>query len=484
MGSGWPVTRPARNLAFVPVALPGLFVQLDSQRRRGIGHLMISALGGPERKLANATFEYVEMMALSWSPDGRTLLYATKEGMYALTPQTGEIHPLHKPLACHTAYGPKFSPDGRWIAFGCYFDQNYELDIVPAEGGSAKGVLKVSGFLLPFAWSTDSKRIIFTPNNGDLFEISKDGGQLRSLAFAHDAFQPSISSRGERLAYAQWTRRTNLWRLALSASSGSMTLLGPPNSREQRGPSISPDGTRIAFESLRSGSEEVWVSDLDGANAVQLSNFHSLTGTARWSPDGKTIIFDSRASGESALYLVDPQTAVSKRIPIRGLPPNVPSWSKDGKWIYFRAGTGDEGGLYKVRPGGGDPQLVSPTRGFNIQESKSGPLLLYFMSGETNAAIHVLNPATGVEQPLEGMPKVRTPTDWGVSSESIFADPATSPASIGFFDFASARVTRRMPLPKPPDFWGGIALSPDESWLAYTQVDENESDLMLADGFR
>jgi TolB protein len=71
-------------------------------------------------------------------------------------------------------------------------------------------------------------------------------------------------------------------------------------------PQISPDGRRVAFTSTRSGAWEIWTSDLDGANAVQLSSLKAPTGTGvpHWSPDGRQIVFASDAEGQFDNFLV------------------------------------------------------------------------------------------------------------------------------------------------------------------------------------
>jgi Tol biopolymer transport system component len=60
----------------------------------------------------------------------------------------------------------------------------------------------------------------------------------------------------------------------------------------------SPDGTRIAFTSDRSGDSEIWICDSDGANPRQLT-FKQQTGRIStfpvWSPDGSRIIYSSPA---------------------------------------------------------------------------------------------------------------------------------------------------------------------------------------------
>ena len=89
----------------------------------------------------------------------------------------------------------------------------------------------------------------------------------------------------------------NIWRLDLHGSPPQTREL-VTSSRRQLAPSISPDGRRIAFDSDRTGGNEIWVCDADGSNALQLSFFGiQETGTPRWSPDGKMIAFDSRIGG-------------------------------------------------------------------------------------------------------------------------------------------------------------------------------------------
>jgi Tol biopolymer transport system component len=122
-------------------------------------------------------------------------------------------------------------------------------------------------------------------------------------------FRMLPSSSGHRLVYVQSSTNTNIWQLNLQGSPAQARKL-IVSSAAQGAPSISPDGRRIAFESNRNGTNEVWVCDGDGSNALQLTFFGVLTGTPRWSPDGGLIAFDSRLGGESNLYTVDPAGGV------------------------------------------------------------------------------------------------------------------------------------------------------------------------------
>ena len=195
------------------------------------------------------------------------------------------------------------------------------------------------------------------------------------------------------------------------------------------------------------------------------------------------VVFNSRESGEAGIYLVNPLVGVPHRIALNGLDGQIPRWSRDGKWIYFQGAPVNTGGLYKVGIAGGIPQLVTESPGTNAQESRDGSSL-YFTRGVADADLYVRDLLRGVERKVDGMPSLHTPVDWVLASNGIyFVSTATKEASICFFDLSVARVTRSWPLPRPPDFWGGLSLSPDESWLAYSQVDRNESDLKLAEPF-
>ena len=340
-----------------------------------------------------------------------------------------------------------------------------DLYRVSPKGELAKNLHTFVDEPLVVVWSGDSQRIILA-DNGGLLEIGANGGQPRRLSFAQTAVSQDsqIASRGNRLVYVQLQDNVNIWRVDLK--SGSARSMLAPTSRDQAAPAVSPNGKRIAFESDRSGSQEVWVANLDGSDAVQLSDFHALTGSPRWSPDGRRIAFDSRASGDPALYLVDPSAALPRRISTSGIPGSVPTWSADGKSIDFTAVSSQrykDDAIYKVAPEGGTPELVTRTHGYTVQESKDGRVL-YFYAGDTNSPIHVLDRVAGKEQPLKGMPNVGYPTDWVAGSKGIFyADSASTPAAIAFYEFSSARVTRRFPIEKQFEIWGGLALLPDET---------------------
>src|SRR5206468_2520641 len=109
------------------------------------------------------------------------------------------------------------------------------------------------------------------------------------------------------------------------------------STRNDVNPDCSPDGSKIAFASDRSGTFEIWVCDRDGGNPSKLTSFESAAGagTPRWSPDGKYIAFDCRAEGSGHIYVITPSNRRLWRLTRGRSEDVVPNWSKDGRYIHF-----------------------------------------------------------------------------------------------------------------------------------------------------
>ena len=263
---------------------------------------------------------------------------------------------------------PAFSHNGEYLAYWCFLGENGAavLYSVPIRGGQPKTISPFLAFPNGLTWSADDKKLIYsryTTGNGNLTselgEVTVANGLTKQLAFAGSAMQPTVSSRGDKLAYSSLSTSLNIWRRdLLHPESPAVELM--PSSRAQFDAQYSPDGKRIAFASLRSGMEGVWISADDGSNLVQISNPHDQSGSPQWSPDGTKIAFDSRPRGHWEISVAD----VAERKP-RKLVTNIsdlirPHWSRDGKWIYFRSEEPGRMGVYRCPASGGDAIALSP----------------------------------------------------------------------------------------------------------------------------
>src|SRR5579864_5592619 len=76
---------------------------------------------------------------------------------------------------------PRFSPDGKWIAFSSDREGNLDVFLIPAEGGAVKQLTVHSADDTVLGWSPDSRSVLFASNRGEdfmgkLYTVSIDGG--------------------------------------------------------------------------------------------------------------------------------------------------------------------------------------------------------------------------------------------------------------------------------------------------------------------
>ena len=318
---------------------------------------------------------------------------------------------------------------------------------------------------------------------GDLWEVSLDQpGYAQKLPVGHDASDLALSRSGARLAYVKSAKNVNIWRLDLTGSP-PQAQKAVVSSRVEVSPNFSPDGRKIAFESNRTGSNEVWVSDTDGSNPIQLTSFGiRSTGTPRWSPDGKFIAFDSRISGEANIYLVDPQGGVPRRLEIDIHANSQPGWSHDGDWIYFVNGDDSfQPSVWKVPSQGGHAVQIAQKQASYPIESADGQYV-YFIRDKS--LWRVRTDGSG-EQVVKGMPELKVQGDewYPVSSGIYFMSHSGDKAAIEFFDFTTERVRRIYEMGKSPPWIGGMPVSSDGKWLLFPQMDQDSSNLMLIENW-
>lgn len=96
-------------------------------------------------------------------------------------------------------------------------------------------------------------------------------------------------------------------------------------------PAWSPDGTKIAFSSRRSGSHDVYVMNADGTGTRRLTSTSADDLHPTWSPDGRRLAF--ARSGD--IVVVDADGSGARSIIASGAEESEPAWSPDGRWIAY-----------------------------------------------------------------------------------------------------------------------------------------------------
>jgi Tol biopolymer transport system component/DNA-binding winged helix-turn-helix (wHTH) protein len=463
------------------------------------GIYVVPALGGPERKLRSTRLHggWTHFSIISWSPDGKWLALADvlpeKEdviGRYLLSTETLEVRQIPINPICIGEGLPAFSHKGEYLAYWC-LRRPYDavLYTLPIRGGQPKTISSFRAFPNGLTWSADDNKLIYSLNSlgsalsNELGEVTVENGSPKQLAFAGSAMLPTVSSKGNKLAYSSRFTDSDIWRRdLLQPESPAVKLL--PSSRAQWDAQYSPDGKRIAFASIRSGLQGVWISSDDGTNLVQISNPNYVSGSPQWSPDGNRIAFDSHPGEHWEIFVAD----VAERKP-RKLVTNIsdvtrPYWSCDGKWIYFNTIGPGGTGVYRCPASGGDAVLLSKgTVVINGRESFDGKTV-YFASNHDKSTLKqvALLAQPGTESTVDRMPRIRTAELWTLSRAGIYFVPDEAPRSLRYFDFATGQVRPIFEVDK--DFSSGLSVSPDGRWIIYSLFGDENSDIIIVDRFR
>jgi tricorn protease len=155
----------------------------------------------------------------------------------------------------------------------------------------------------------------------------------------------------------------------VSASFASAQVAPLPSLAE---PSLSPDGSEIAFAS----GGDIWTVSSEGGAARLLVTDPATESRPMYSPDGKQMAFVSTRTGAGDIYVLTLATGELKRITWSDQLDQLDGWSRDGKWIYFTSAANDVAHLpdiFRVSTEGGTPLEVSRERYLSEFESAPSP---------------------------------------------------------------------------------------------------------------
>jgi Tol biopolymer transport system component/predicted Ser/Thr protein kinase len=515
IGPGEPLrltTNPAAD--FCPTWSPdGKLIAFLRQMESGVNQLgvfIIPALSGPERRLAQIDVPNI-WLNLGWSPDSKYLI-ATDQGdakqshaygLHLISVETGEKSRLTSPPATWIVSGDglaSFSPDGHSLAFVRSLDAGvrdvYRISLTDdyrAKGEPERLTYESREIVSP-VWTRDGSQILYSSGR-----VGGAGRVVRRIAlsgakgstgyptgqesFGEDADLLAISSAGTRLVYRRLHWDTNIYRIELRDKNGRV---GAPqkfvaSTQPDLEPAYSPDGKMIAFQSVRSGSQEIWVCDADASNPRPLTSIGGAwTGDPSWSPDGKTLVFDSVKEGSSDLYLISVEGGSPRRMTSDPKVETDASWSRDGKWIYYWSDRSGGSEVYKVPSGGGDSIQVTRKGGLYASESLDGKWLYYSKGIAADRFAIWRVPHGGGEESLFHEGPVSATYNFVVVDDGIYF--TNSGGTLDFIDFKTGKTRTICKVDKGWDW--GLTISPDHRWILCSLPEEGFNDLMLVENFR
>ena len=336
------------------------------------------------------------------SPDGTQLLYTRSGTDWKKNGRTTHIHRINADGSGEVQLtngeegesSPRWSPDGMRVAFLAKRGEDSETQIygMRNSGGEASPLTEHDSSVRSFQFSPDGRHIYFTaPDAKTPEEKKKDKLKDDVFAFDEDYKQHHLFRVAPDGAGPQQAERI---------TEGDYSVIGFR---------LSDDGMRVAHHRSLSplvdnrDEGEVWIMDVDGGNAVQLTDNTVSEFGAQLSPDGTQLMFLSDSSADFETYFNDnifvmPAAGGAHRVLYEDMTHEVNSarWAPDGS-IYFTANTGVRTELFH-----GTMEDAAPTAltagdhslsGWNFQSS-AGQHVFGISNRENNGDLHLL-PANG-----------------------------------------------------------------------------------------
>jgi Tol biopolymer transport system component len=280
------------------------------------------------------------------------------------------------------------------------------------------------------------------------------------------------------VAYEGWSYEMNLWRLPVSGDSQGERV-APATDAWSFEPRYSPDGSRIAFISTRSGSYELWVAGRDGSAPQRLTTLGGpYVGVPRWSPDGGRLVFVARPRGRAELHLVDLAGGPVRRLPVASDDAVAPSFSADGAAVYYASRTTGAWQVHAVDLATRERRQVTRDGGYAALESRDGRWL-YFSRVDARG-LWRMRPRGGDASLITEDVRPEDWAAWGIADAGVYwlrPAPAEEPPRL-LLSRPDAETPE--PLARVPEMaWPGVELSPDGRDLLYARLGRRDSNLVL-----
>ena len=195
---------------------------------------------------------------------------------------------------------PRWSPDGRRIAFASNRDGDFEIFLMDADGGDQAQLTFNEGAQDRFpAWTADGTRIVYDKNFAEIYAVDADAARGERKVVA--GFLPGTSPRGEKFVFAP------------ASNDGLVTMHLDGSARRQITNRLgdfsanwSPHANDLVFTRSSETGRDVYVVHANGTGLAQLTNTSDRFEFAPvWSPDGGAVAFVGCTGSTCELFVAN-----------------------------------------------------------------------------------------------------------------------------------------------------------------------------------
>jgi serine/threonine protein kinase len=440
----------------------------------------------PEGSPARLTRSGGDNVEPSFSADGSTIAFQSSRlggGIFLVPTLGGEER-----LVAAKGFAPRFSPDGKWIAYGVTTTGGSGIFVAPATGGPAIRIAQDFYIARSHVWSPDGHHLLFwgqrqrnvpAENNVDWYVAPVTGGQpLRTAARSallengFEAFQQLPAPEawvgdGSRVIFHGHVGDSwNMWQVAISPQTWEVR--GPAEratfgTTDEAAGSVTADG-RMVFISRTLGAD-IWSLPIEAETGKVQGAANRITQDAAddykptISEDGTILAFRSRRSGRFDVFVRNLNTNAETSI-TQTAADDYPVVSRDGKNVAYSVEQGGKMAVFVVAANGGAPEQVCGDCGEVEQWTPDGRALLYITTDDPSG-VGLL--------PLGSSPR----RDWLKHSSYGIFNPQLS--SDGHWLSFNARANRFAPARVIVAAVQGSRLADEQEWIEVTEDGEAPS---------
>lgn len=400
-------------------------------------------------------------------------------GLFALSLADGRLRRLtaHTNSEFFGDHAPRVSRDGRYVAFlrnAGWF--NGHIALLDRETGRLR--LVVTGFdrVSGFDWDASDRAFLLVANRGETRRVWKIGvdGTVGSLPLDAARVGRVASGRGGLVAFE---RRLDMIDLVEFATQGD----APPrpiavSTADETDAEISPDGTRVALVSERTGRPEVWLSEAGRVRQLTRARADDFF-IADWHPGGTRLLVAMRRGARVGLHVLDVTSGLMRPVLDDTTAGVSASWSADGRSIYFASLRDGSSRIWNMDIATRKLRPVSAP-GFVVVRPSPDGRWLYLGDGRTPRIMR-MPAAGGPATELVAGPRI-DPLAWDVTADAlVFIERGgEGPALLTRYDLRSGERSSRA-LPADAVASPVFALHPDASRAIVSQRAVGDTDLLL-----